>query len=48
MLLAKIIGAVVGGAVAATAVTFGVVSSQTSPPEQNPANAEIISYGDRS
>ena len=35
---------IAGGALAATAM-FGLVASQTSVPERNPADAEILTYG---
>ena len=45
-LLGAVISAVVGGALA-SATLVGLVSSQTSAPEQNPVNAEqpAIDYG---
>jgi hypothetical protein len=44
----KLLAPVIAGGAAAGAVTFGVVQTQTSAPEQNPASTEIISYGDKS
>lgn len=45
-LLGAVLSAVVGGAMAAATIV-GLVSAQTSGPEQNPVNAEkpIINYG---
>ena len=46
-MLTKVVGPIVAGAVLAGVAIFGLVSSQTAPPDVNPASQEIITYGDR-
>jgi hypothetical protein len=46
-MLTKVVGPIVAGAVLAGVGIFGLVSSQTAPPDINPASQEIITYGDR-
>jgi hypothetical protein len=46
-MIANLVAPVVAGIVLATVALFTLVSSQTAAPAQNPANQEIIVYGDR-
>jgi len=45
-LLTWIVSVVVGILLASTAV-YGVVSSQTAAPRNNPADSQIVDYGNR-
>lgn len=45
-LIGLILSAVIGAVLAGVAVT-GVVSSNTAAPKHNPANTQIVSYGNR-
>lgn len=46
-MVANVIVPAVVGVVLSLGATFGLVSSQTSAPAENPANQEIIVYGAR-
>jgi hypothetical protein len=44
-LLTTFLVPVIAGAGLAAAAMFGLVSSQTSAPDTNPADSEVLSYG---
>lgn len=46
-ILLKVVISAVAGGFAASATMFGLVYSQTSAPDQNPASQPVISYGDK-
>ena len=46
-MVSNVIVPAVVGVILATASLFGLISSQTAAPATNPANQEIITYGDR-
>lgn len=46
-MVSNIIVPAVVGVILATASLFGLISSQTAAQSTNPANQEIITYGDR-
>jgi len=47
LLLIKFAAPAVAGAVFGTAAMFGLVYSQTAAPDTNPANQDVITYGDK-
>lgn len=46
-MIANVVAPAIAGIVLGTVGLFGLVSSQTAAPAQNPASQEIIVYGDR-
>jgi hypothetical protein len=46
-MLANVVAPVIAGIVLAAVALFGLVSSQTAAPAQNPADQALIVYGDR-
>ncbi|HEU5242474.1 MAG TPA: DUF2613 family protein [Ornithinibacter sp.] len=46
-MISNVVAPAVAGVVLATVALFGLVSSQTAAPSENPASQEIIVYGDR-
>lgn len=46
-MLTNIVAPALAGIVLAVVSLFGVVSSSTAPPEKNPADKEVITYGER-
>ena len=48
LIFVKLLAPVIVGGVVAGAVTFTAVQLQTAAPDSNPANRQIISYGDQS
>lgn len=50
LIFVKLLAPALAGGAAAGAITFGAIQFQTAPPapEDNPARAEIINYGDQS
>lgn len=46
-MVSNVIAPAVAGVVLAVAALFGLVSSQTAAPAQNPADQPVIVYGDR-
>ena len=46
-MIANVVAPAIAGIVLATVALFGLVSSQTASPAQNPADQEIIVYGVR-
>lgn len=46
-MITNVIGPAIAGAVLAAFALLGLVSSQTAAPDANPADQEIIVYGDR-
>jgi hypothetical protein len=45
-LISLVVAAIVGALLAGTAVA-GIISSSTAAPNKNPANAQIVDYGNR-
>lgn len=46
-MVANVIAPAIAGVVLAIAAVFGLVSSQTAAPAENPANQDVLVYGDR-
>ncbi len=46
LLFVKLLAPVLAGGLAGAVTMYGVVSSQTSAPDTNPANQQILTYGD--
>lgn len=46
-MISNVVAPAIAGIVLATVSLFSLVSSQTAAPSTNPANQEIIVYGDR-